>query len=147
MTSSSSEEFDGSFSQNSPEYNFPESEDGPVGPEQPSQVRRKKLRCKTSAEADHGYTKRPLLKVHEFKVQMHKKKVAKLTQSVEFRTARRNAIELLAMQLPTGAFEGEEEIESGPIHNPHPSHRIMALQGISVRYTARTVAAGRFAPS
>ena len=92
-------------------------------------TRRRRLHRKTAAAADHGYTTRPLQSLQEHKVHMHHFKKAQQSQRIESRAARNEAIKLLAMQPPPGAFVGEVELDSGPIQNPHPSHRILALQG------------------
>ena len=92
---------------------------------------RTRLSCKTAATANHGYTTRPLQSLQEHRVHMHQFKKAKQRQRAELRAARQQAIELLAMQPPSGAFVGEVETDIGPIQSPHPSHRILALEGSS----------------
>ena len=86
---------------------------------------------KTAATASHGYTTRPLLNLHDHKVQRHQLKQAQQSQRAEIKAARQEAIKLLAMQPPPGAFGENEDHDIGPISNPHPSHRILALEGSS----------------
>ena len=86
---------------------------------------------RSAAAADHGYTARPLQNLQEHRVHMHKFKKAQQRHRAELKAARQQAIELLAMQPPSGAFGGEVETDTGPMQNPHPSHRILALEGSS----------------
>ena len=92
---------------------------------------RRRLRYKTAACANHGYTARALQKLQEHKVKMFQFKKAQTFQKSENKSARLDAIKLLAMQPPPGAFGEDERHEVGPITNPHPSHRIIALKGSS----------------
>ena len=94
-------------------------------------TRRRRLHRKTAATADHGYTARLLQKLQDHRVHMHKFKSAQQKQRAEIKIARRNAIELLAMQPPPGAFGGEVELDTGQIQNPHSSHRILGFEGNS----------------
>jgi len=92
---------------------------------------RRRLRRKTEATADHGYTTRPLNNLQAHRVLMHKFKTAQKRQRAEIKAARNEAIELLAMQPPGGAFDQDEGYQAEPGQQPHPSHRIIALEGNS----------------
>jgi hypothetical protein len=93
--------------------------------------KKRRLRTKTHPSEAPGFPARELLKIGEFRVRQYKLKKAKAKQDNELKAVRRRAIELLAMQPPSGAFEIEEWGEGGPITNPHSSHRIVALHGNS----------------
>ena len=90
---------------------------------------RRRLRSKTAPEFAKGYPARALLKISEYRIQMHKLKLAKMKQRAEFKKARTRAIELLAMSAPSGAFAADEQTEFGEIELPHYSHHNSKLQG------------------
>ena len=96
-----------------------------INPTCPDPRCRKRLWQKT-ASAETGDPARALLKASEYRILKHKYKMELKKQRAKFRKARIEAIELLARGAPTGAFAADEWITTGPIEQPHSSHRIVA---------------------
>ena len=86
---------------------------------------------KTAATANHGYTVRPLQNLQAHRISMHKVREDNLKQRAEFREMRKQAVQLLSMQPPGGAFDESEQGEIDYFQHPHPSHNIVALNGQS----------------
>ena len=91
--------------------------------------KRKRLHVKSHPSLAPAYPKRALLKMTDFKLRRFQVKEAKRLQDAKFKKVRSQAVEMMAMQPPSGAFDEDEWTEPGHIINPHPSHRIAALHG------------------
>ena len=91
--------------------------------------KKKRLYGKTHPSLAPAYPKRALLKLSEYRLRRYKFKEAKRVHDRKLKKLRCQAVGLMAMQPPTGAFADEEWNEPGAIVNPHPSHRIAALHG------------------